>query len=291
MKLKLLKASAVPKLSVSLFDKPLEMITDNNEMPILVVGYATSTSHAHIYSAYLFSPSFCSVAVKISKPGQNLLHEYLILKHLGCNIPGVPRLQLWSTLNGRPALVTYPFGVPLSTLVIQRAFSSAEATIIIFELLDILSKVHAKGVIHRDIKPSNVIVYDKNLYLIDFGLACFEADKNTSWAGTALYSALSAMLCFPADPSHDYESLVYLALFLVRQRLPWSQIYEKVHIIECKKYYSQHLEILCDGFPSVFVEFARLTFKHHNTRQKEHKILSFRRSNENLDWIPKYIES
>lgn len=129
-KVRSLKASAIPK-ALSYFDKPTEIMPDGCNMyvvclynrltshtdfirPILVVGYVTSTTSAHIYAGYMFSP-FCSVAIKVSKPGENLHHEYLMLKHIGSRIHGVQRLQLWTNLSGRPTLVTSPFGVALST--------------------------------------------------------------------------------------------------------------------------------------------------------------------------------
>jgi len=269
---KQLKAEA-SYLSVSYFDHPDEITPDDGSEHIFVFGHVTSTENAHIYAGYLFS-QYCSVAIKLSNPGQNILHEYLILKHLGTHICGVQKLKLYTTLGGRATLVTAPLGVALSKLSLTHKFSTLEATNIVFNLLPILRKVHAKGIIHRDIKPSNVIVHNETLHLIDFGVACLAADTEYSWAGTMLYSALPAMLCFPPDPYHDYESLIYLAIFLLKQKLPWSYMSKPEEIIKEKQYYRENLELLCDGFPPEFTQFVSCVFKRHHTRQIEHKIYS-----------------
>ena len=80
---------------------------------IFVVGYAASSSRANVYGGYMSSPSFCSVAIKIAKLGESLLHEYLMLKHVR-RCDGVQTLKLWTSIGGRQTLVTSPFGVPLS---------------------------------------------------------------------------------------------------------------------------------------------------------------------------------
>lgn len=49
-----------------------------------------------------------------------------------------------------------------------------EETIFLFkQLLKILSECHERNVVHRDIKPENIIVKDKDLYLVDFGISYY----------------------------------------------------------------------------------------------------------------------
>ena len=77
-------------------------------------------------------------------------------------------------------------------MMLTHTFSVEQATNIAFKLLDILFRVHDKGVIHSkffikahqaksshdlgDIKPSNVIMFNESLYLIDFGVSCLVSD-------------------------------------------------------------------------------------------------------------------
>jgi serine/threonine-protein kinase len=52
-----------------------------------------------------------------------------------------------------------------------------ELSVLLYELLDALSYIHAKGVVHLDLKPENILVQKKGedapfeTKLIDFGLA------------------------------------------------------------------------------------------------------------------------
>jgi len=145
-------------------------------------------------------------------------------------------------------------------------FSCAEATNLVFNLLNILQKVHAKGVIHRDIKPSNIILYHQILFLIDFGVACFVSDMEYSWAGTMSFSALPAMQNFKPAPNHDYESLIYMAVFLVNKKLPWSHLSKPEQVIKAKQDWRMNFEEHCDGFPETFIDFAKCVLKQHQTR-------------------------
>jgi eukaryotic-like serine/threonine-protein kinase len=54
----------------------------------------------------------------------------------------------------------------------ERTLASAEVVPILEALLDVVSSVHAEGIVHRDIKPSNVFVArDVRIHLLDFGSA------------------------------------------------------------------------------------------------------------------------
>lgn len=53
-------------------------------------------------------------------------------------------------------------GQPLDELLTRGLFR---------QLLDILSKIHAKDVVHRDVKPENIVVSGNELFLVDFGIA------------------------------------------------------------------------------------------------------------------------
>ncbi|XP_063076183.1 serine/threonine-protein kinase pim-2-like [Engraulis encrasicolus] len=68
-----------------------------------------------------------------------------------------------------------------------------KAKLILKELVELMDKVHSKGVLHRDIKPENILVLTGNetlhLRIIDFGCGCFlKTEAYTEFYGTVQYT-------------------------------------------------------------------------------------------------------
>ena len=92
-----------------------------------------------------------------------------------------------------------------------------------------------RNYVHRDIKPENFMVgYDKQVYLIDFGLAqCFR-DHDTQMhlplttghhlVGTVRYTSINSHLGIQQARRDDLESLGYTLLYLLHGKLPWQGI-------------------------------------------------------------------
>mmetsp|Transcript_16799 Transcript_16799/g.11934 ORF Transcript_16799/g.11934 Transcript_16799/m.11934 type:complete len:122 (+) Transcript_16799:449-814(+) len=58
------------------------------------------------------------------------------------------------------------------------------------QILLALNHIHSRNMMHRDIKLDNIMFdLDKNVYLVDFGLAVQTKRKVTELAGTAYYMA------------------------------------------------------------------------------------------------------
>ena len=55
-----------------------------------------------------------------------------------------------------------------------------------FELFQLLSHCHEQNIYHRDIKPGNIVISEKGLYLIDFGLVKREDDTQITSEGKML---------------------------------------------------------------------------------------------------------
>ncbi|MFF8945724.1 serine/threonine-protein kinase [Streptomyces sp. NPDC014864] len=86
---------------------------------------------------------------------------------------GVPRLVDYDFACGRPYLVTeFIEGKDLRDfLVVHRPTLTASVAVIV-QVLRILTRVHAAGVIHRDVKPHNIVLADDGaVHLVDFGIA------------------------------------------------------------------------------------------------------------------------
>lgn len=72
------------------------------------------------------------------------------------------------------------------------------------DIIQILKRIHEKGVVHQDLKPQNLMRNDKgNIVLIDFGLSLFALENTNSlkvrnvarkkgFIGTPRYASIAA---------------------------------------------------------------------------------------------------
>ncbi|PWG12318.1 hypothetical protein DF268_17120 [Streptomyces sp. V2] len=92
-------------------------------------------------------------------------------ERLGGN--GIPRLVDYDFYGGQPYLVTeFVDGKNLRDFLESNRPTLTAVASIVVQLLRILERVHATGVVHRDIKPQNIILSDSgDVFLVDFGIA------------------------------------------------------------------------------------------------------------------------
>jgi len=63
-------------------------------------------------------------------------------------------------------------GDPLNILIDKGVLTSEMILYIIRSICNGISHIHEKGIVHLDIKPHNIIVNDKEVKIIDYGLGC-----------------------------------------------------------------------------------------------------------------------
>ena len=127
---------------------------------------------------------------------------------------------------------------------------------IMYELVQILKKIHKRGILHRDVKPTNIMVSDKQrLYLVDFGLAVDNLKYETNKiAGTFAFMSINShgkgeKIYTPAD---DIESAYYTVMYLIKGYLPWYKKRSSKNpnikkssnddILDAKKHITEHIE-------------------------------------------------
>lgn len=86
-------------------------------------------------------------------------------------LPGVVELLDEGVHDERPFIVMNRIhGLPFPGLPIPCTWTEAKDRV--FEMLDILGRIHARGIVHRDIKPANILVdADGHSTYLDFGLS------------------------------------------------------------------------------------------------------------------------
>lgn len=191
------------------------------------------------------------VIVKIDKQEKqkNLLQKeaqmYLYLKNKGVHIPsmkGTGMCEDFSYLVLSPlkqSLLTFEGSLPYVTFF--REFYH----------------LHQAKVVHRDIKPQNFLIGFKNeLYLIDFGLSCFQTDvPMKSFVGNKRYASF---VCFEKEYVYQYKddilSLIYMLLDVTFGYLPWDKTDKHRKEIRFEDYYEPH--VLLDVYKGCLEDFS-----------------------------------
>ncbi|MBP2035610.1 serine/threonine-protein kinase [Streptomyces avidinii] len=93
--------------------------------------------------------------------------------HLRLGGRGVPAHIAQELTGPRPYLVTeFVDGMDLYRFLRANRPSFTASVCVLFQLVQILTRVHACDVVHRDVKPLNILLSEKGeVFLVDFGIA------------------------------------------------------------------------------------------------------------------------
>jgi serine/threonine protein kinase len=178
------------------------------------------------------------VAIKMEKslkeeegPIRILKRETTILNYLG-NGGNLPKIHWFGNVGQRACLILPFYEYSLYDWAKRETVETRLPKIdsIRQRMISILKYIHSKSVIHRDIKPHNFMVKDRDIYLIDFGLATFFKDADGKHVedaycegvsnggivpiGTPNYISLFVHLGHTPSRRDDMISLEYVCGFL-----------------------------------------------------------------------------
>lgn len=178
------------------------------------------------------------VAIKILKKGvtSNRIEDIIRFRNEAnivskLNIPGTVKIYEADEVEGLQYIVMeYIKGKSLQSLLSEgRHFTTEETLSIIYNICEVLKKVHDTGIIYRDLKPGNIIIDDQNnkeIKLIDFGLSQmreFDYREASQIIGTLYYMSpeQSGIIKRVIDERSDLYSLGVIFYQMVTNRLPF----------------------------------------------------------------------
>ncbi|OMJ84233.1 hypothetical protein SteCoe_14721 [Stentor coeruleus] len=173
------------------------------------------------------------VALKIDINSKgSVLQEAKILKELQGG-EGIPKLYDTGKTPTSTYMVIQILGPSLSlSLKTMGSYNINTVTLIMLQAISRIEYVHSKGYIHRDIKPQQFLIGPQStLYLVDFGIAkkfiidnChISFQSQCSRVGSCSYASINSHIGIRLSRRDDFESLVYMGIFLIRKFLPWFQ--------------------------------------------------------------------
>lgn len=123
-------------------------------------------------------------------------------------------LDFFTTIDRAVVVMEFFDGVPLDVAVKlspSRRFAEPLARVLFRQLASALACLHERGILHRDVQSQNVLVASgaaqPDLRLVDFNVACHEADGSLTPTGMVDYAAPEVQ----AGQSHSRASDIWAA--------------------------------------------------------------------------------
>jgi len=230
----------------------------------------------------------------IQKNALQLEHEAEILRTMARGPAGQPQgfaeCYYWGQEGRYHCMVMELLGKSLEDRMSQcnNKMTVKSAVLIAHQVLLRIEYLHSKMIIHRDIKPENFMFGIQNkihhLYIIDFGLSKRYYDvkhvamrTKLSLTGTARYASINAHKGFEQSRRDDLEAIGHMLLYFVRGALPWSGLDAKTQEEKYRKITEKKeqtpLEDLCQGHPSAFKDYLRITRGYEFTERPDYAAL------------------
>ena len=249
--------------------------------------FVSSSSHEGVYLGKIFEKDI-PIAIKLELKG----HEHPLLKKEAKiytileGIEKIPKIY-WSGRQGNyNCLIMDLLGPSLKDIMkkINKPFSLGTTLKISIQILNILEKIHKKGIVLRYIKPANIVmgkgINKDSIYLIDFGLAkryikhgehiSYKKNKK-SIKGNIIFISVNALLRNQISRRDDIESLGYNLVNFMKGKLPWSDC-NRNYIMEKKE--NTSLDELCEGLPDEFKEFIKYGKEMEFKQEPDYKYLN-----------------
>ncbi|CAD8170154.1 unnamed protein product [Paramecium octaurelia] len=212
-----------------------------------------------------------NVAIKVERQEMasfSSLNKEIEILTLLEGVSQIPELYWYGQFKKCNVMITRMLGHDLTYFQKQyQKFSTQCVYNIAFQLLWILEQIHKRNIIHRDLKPENILskADSDKIFLIDFGISRninqkTKKKKKISFIGTSRYASLAAHQGIDQTAKDDLESLGYLLIYLLKQRLPWMNI-EKNDTQRLEKIgklkQETKIEELCSECPNSILKYMR----------------------------------
>jgi serine/threonine protein kinase len=170
------------------------------------------------------------MALKVAKP-EIITHEKEILESLpDCEY--FPKVLGFGKIGNETVLGMSLLGPVILNHILQNQVSTYDILPLIDQILSAIRILHKSGYIHKDIKPHNICMdlNNKNqIVLIDFGIAEKYFDSNSNhklrkllvFQGNIAFCSENVACGISPSRRDDIESLCYLAIYLIKKKLPW----------------------------------------------------------------------
>jgi len=200
-----------------------EVINEAKSVQYFVDKLIGRGKHSMVFMVHNTSGRFCLKIDPIDLSTQ-IFNEIQVLKELsGCI--GVPQLIFHGKVtfcgNIWYGIVTNVIGTSILETVNQSGcfLSDSECSLLAQKAIPILHAIHERHLIHGDIKPEHLVLFNSDLYLIDYGASVPLYSFPTAY--THIYCPRSILMQMPATAQSDFENLWWTLLSLCQQ-LPWA---------------------------------------------------------------------
>jgi serine/threonine protein kinase len=226
------------------------------------------------------------VAIKLGRVQGVTTIELSIMRQLQ-DLPGFPSVYDSDVIQGQRYIAMQLLGKSSYELfkLANMRLSDASVIDIVTQGIDRLEAMHRRKYIHRDLKPHHLI-YDTDselIYLTDFGLSTHQSstsmllsdNKTMRFVGTARFSGLNTHLTSNYTAADDLESMIYIALYLIKRRLPWDTAISSKgqHISSCREAKQTYLAKGCPGAPEALRVILSYLRSHRGTCKPDYDFI------------------